>query len=152
MCYYLLITTTAVIVLHSTSAYVYGTQEEPRGKQCVTRVHTVPTYMASTTQGWCQGASVSLHAIAPSMCRRRHVRICTCMGDASPTPRDTWSRHTRMPYVRVNYIPKRNGHIYIYTYDSSDSTPLLHDSLPRFPLGNYSCHITACKYPVVTIQ
>ncbi len=36
----------------------------------------------------------------------------------------TWSRHTRTRCI--------------YAYASSESTPLLYDSLPRFPLGNKS--------------
>ncbi len=76
-----------------TSAYVYGTQEEPRGKQCVTRAHTASGFGPSRRGGGhtetsmasigdspnitrhCLGVRDALHAIAPSMCRRRHVYV-----------------------------------------------------------------------------
>ncbi len=69
------------------------------------------------------GVRDALHAIAPSMCRRRHVYTYVhgrCVADA------TWYMITAYAHaVRVTDI-----------YASSESTPLLHDSLPGFPLGN----------------
>ncbi len=48
-----------------------------------------------------------------SMCRRRLVYVRAWAMRRRRHVRGTWSWHTRTPYVRVNYIPKRNGHIYI---------------------------------------
>ncbi len=92
----------------TTSAYVYGTQEEPRGKQYVTRAHTAScTWIRAQHAGRRGGghtetimasigdspnipvialASETPPVASMSMCRRRHVHICTCMGDASPMP------------------------------------------------------------------
>ncbi len=153
-----------------TSAYVYGTQEEPRGKQYVTRAHTASCiYMDSIFGPSMQEAAdtrrrlwrpsetaptspaIALASETPpvasmSMCRRRHVRICidnTCMGDASSTrtPRGTWSTghgiRARRTLALIAFLSVTV--IYTYTYASSESRPLLQDSLPRFPLGNYLC-------------
>ncbi len=97
----------------------------------------LPVQVHGVDDAWMVSRRLCLSA--PSMCRRRHVYVRACAMHCTCTMRrrrhvvHAWSRHTRAPYVRVNCIPKRNGHLYA----SSESTPLLQDSLPRFPLGNY---------------
>ncbi len=92
-----------------------------------------PTYMASTTH--MDGVKAPLF-----LCMRLHHRCVVdamymymyvhgrCVADA------TWYMHgicTRRALITFLNVMD------IYTYASSESTPLLHDSLPRFPLGNY---------------
>ncbi len=76
------------------------------------------------------------------MCRRRHVYV------------RAWAMRRRRHVVHGHGILARRTFALItflsvtdiYTYASSESTPLLHDSLPRFPLGNYMA--AQASYPV----
>ncbi len=67
-----------------------------------------------------------------SMCRQRHVYVrAWAMRRQRYVVHGHGIRVCRM-FALTTFLSVTD----IYTYASSESTPLLHDSLPRFPLGN----------------
>ncbi len=139
---------------------MYGTQEEPRGKQYVTRAHTASctwsrysgpakharrrthgteTIMASIGDS----PNITCHCLGAtsSMCRRHHVRICTCMGDASPTP-CMWymsRQRARRTFALITFLNVTD----IYTYIDAPAARLV-ASLParqlNFRYANENSH------------
>ncbi len=57
-----------------------------------------------------------------SMCRRRHIRISTCMGDASPTPRGTCHGIcARRTFALITFLSVTD----IYTYIDAPAAHLV---------------------------